>query len=125
MKIALGQINPTVNDFAGNSAKIVGFSRRAQNSGASLILFPELSICGYPPRDLVDRPSFLLRNRETLDHIAHETKGIAVVCGCLSQPLCYPPDAHRTDRYSQQQGRQPRCQWIWRYGGQQCQQTGQ
>ena len=84
MKIALGQINPTVGDFAGNAAKIIQFSRRAQADGAGLILFPELSVCGYPPRDLVERPSFVARNRETLDRIARETQGIAVICGVVT-----------------------------------------
>jgi NAD+ synthase (glutamine-hydrolysing) len=84
VKIALGQINPTVGDFAGNAAKIIQFSRRAQADGAGLILFPELSVCGYPPRDLVERPSFVARNRETLDRIATETSGIAVICGVVT-----------------------------------------
>jgi NAD+ synthase (glutamine-hydrolysing) len=84
VKIALGQINPTVGDFAGNAAKIIQFSRRAQADGAGLILFPELSVCGYPPRDLVERPSFVARNRETLDRIAAETQGIAVICGVVT-----------------------------------------
>ena len=84
MKIALGQINPTVGDFSGNAAKIIQFSRRAQADGAGLILFPELSVCGYPPRDLVERPSFVARNRETLDRIAGETHGIAVICGVVT-----------------------------------------
>jgi NAD+ synthase (glutamine-hydrolysing) len=84
VKIALGQINPTVGDFAGNAAKIIQFSRRAQADGAGLILFPELSVCGYPPRDLVERPSFVARNRETLDRIARETHGIAVICGVVT-----------------------------------------
>src|SRR5580698_7151049 len=84
VKIALGQINPTVGDFSGNAAKIVDFSRRAQTAGAGLILFPELSVCGYPPRDLVERPSFVARNRETVDRIAAETSGIAVICGLVT-----------------------------------------
>ena len=84
MKIALGQINPTVGDFSGNAAKIGEFSRRAQASGAGLILFPELSVCGYPPRDLVERPSFVARNRETVEQIAAETRGIAVICGLVT-----------------------------------------
>jgi NAD+ synthase (glutamine-hydrolysing) len=84
VKIALGQINPTVGDFSGNAAKIVEFSRRAQSAGAGLILFPELSVCGYPPRDLVERPSFVARNRETVDRIAAETNGIAVICGLVT-----------------------------------------
>jgi NAD+ synthase (glutamine-hydrolysing) len=84
VKIALGQINPTVGDFAGNSAKIVEFSHRAQSAGAGMILFPELSVCGYPPRDLVERPSFVARNRETAEKIAAQTRGIAVICGLVT-----------------------------------------
>jgi len=84
VKIALGQINPTVGDFSGNAAKIIDFARRAQAAGAGLILFPELSVCGYPPRDLVERPAFVAKNRQTLDRIAAETNGIAVICGLVT-----------------------------------------
>jgi NAD+ synthase (glutamine-hydrolysing) len=84
VKIALGQINPTVGDFSGNASKIIDFSRRAQQAGAGLILFPELSICGYPPRDLVERSSFVTRNRESAEHIAAQTWGIAVICGLVT-----------------------------------------
>jgi NAD+ synthase (glutamine-hydrolysing) len=84
MKLALGQINPTVGDFSGNAAKIVGFARQAQAAGAGLVVFPELSVCGYPPRDLVERSSFVARNRETVEHIAAETRSIAVICGLVT-----------------------------------------
>jgi NAD+ synthase/NAD+ synthase (glutamine-hydrolysing) len=84
VKIALGQINPTVGNFSGNAAKIIEFSRRAQTQGVSLILFPELSVCGYPPRDLVERNSFVEQNRKTVEHIAAETKGISVICGVVT-----------------------------------------
>ncbi|HET8826839.1 MAG TPA: NAD+ synthase [Terriglobales bacterium] len=84
MKLALGQINPTVGDFAGNSAKIIEYSTRARSQGAGLILFPELSVCGYPPRDLVERASFVTHNREAAEHIASETRGIAVICGLVT-----------------------------------------
>jgi NAD+ synthase/NAD+ synthase (glutamine-hydrolysing) len=84
VKIALGQINPTVGDFSGNAAKIVDFAHRAQAAGAGMILFPELSVCGYPPRDLVERPSFVARNRETVERIAAETSNIAVICGLVT-----------------------------------------
>jgi len=93
VKIALGQINPTVGDFSGNAAKIVDFSRRAQAVGAGLILFPELSVCGYPPRDLVERTSFVARNRETVEQIAAQTQGIAVICGLVTPA---PADAGRS-----------------------------
>jgi NAD+ synthase (glutamine-hydrolysing) len=84
VKIALGQINPTVGDFSGNATKIIDFSRRAQAAGAGMILFPELSLCGYPPRDLVERPSFVSHNREAAERIAAQTKGIAVICGLVT-----------------------------------------
>lgn len=84
MKIGLGQINPIVGDFAGNSAKIIEYAGRAKSQGAGLILFPELSICGYPPRDLVERASFVSHNWEAAEHIATETEGIAVICGLVT-----------------------------------------
>ena len=84
MKIALGQINPTVGDFSGNAAKMIGFATQARAAGAGLILFPELSVCGYPPRDLVEQPSFVASNQETAEKIAAETRGIAVICGLVT-----------------------------------------
>src|SRR5579859_3977084 len=84
MKIALGQINPTVGDFCGNAEKIVEYARRAKERGADLVLFPELAICGYPPRDLVEKPSFVTQNGETLAQIAKQTNGISVVCGLVT-----------------------------------------
>lgn len=84
MIIALGQINTTVGDFSGNVAKIVEYTRRAREAGAHLALFPELSICGYPPRDLVEKPAFLARNQRALEEVAAATNGIAVVCGFAS-----------------------------------------
>jgi NAD+ synthase (glutamine-hydrolysing) len=84
VKIALGQINPTVGDFSGNAAKIIQFAVQARDAGAGLILFPELSVCGYPPRDLVERPSFVARCRATVEKIAAETHDIAVICGTVT-----------------------------------------
>jgi NAD+ synthase (glutamine-hydrolysing) len=84
VRIVLGQINTTVGDFLGNSAKIIEYAQRARSTGADLILFPELSICGYPPRDLVERPWFVERNRESAELIARETQGIAVICGLVT-----------------------------------------
>jgi NAD+ synthase/NAD+ synthase (glutamine-hydrolysing) len=84
VKIALGQINPTVGGFSGNANKIIEFAGRARAAGAGLILFPELSVCGYPPRDLVERPTFVAKNRESVDRIAAESKGISVICGLVT-----------------------------------------
>jgi NAD+ synthase (glutamine-hydrolysing) len=84
VKIALGQINPTVGDFSGNAAKIIEFALQARSAGAGLILFPELAVCGYPPRDLVDRPWFVARSQATVEKIAGATQGIAVICGTVT-----------------------------------------
>ncbi len=70
MKIALAQINPTVGDFAGNSAKIVEFAERAAQRGAGLAIFSELSLCGYLPFDLIERPQFIDRNERELACLA-------------------------------------------------------
>jgi NAD+ synthase (glutamine-hydrolysing) len=70
MKIALAQFNPTVGDFAGNSARIVSLSERAKQRGADLAVFSELCLCGYPPQDLLERPAFIERNQKELKALA-------------------------------------------------------
>lgn len=85
MKIALGQINTTIGDFSGNTAKIIDYSNQAKAAGAGLILFPELSVCGYPPRDLVEKPSFLQRNLEALEKIKQAACGITIICGVVTK----------------------------------------
>lgn len=70
MKIALAQLNPTVGDFAGNSAKILEFAERAEKRSADLAVFSELSLCGYLPLDLIERPEFLARNERELLSLA-------------------------------------------------------
>jgi NAD+ synthase (glutamine-hydrolysing) len=82
VKIALAQINPTVGDFAGNTRLILDFKQRAAEQGADLAIFPELSICGYPPADLLEKRSFLARAAESLEQIAAQTAtGPAILCG--------------------------------------------
>ncbi len=81
MKLALAQINTTIGDFAGNRDKITAYAARAKDAGAGLVLFPELSLCGYPPRDLVEKHGFAARNRAELAALAESTRGIRVVCG--------------------------------------------
>ena len=83
MKIALAQINPTVGDFGGNLEKIVAASRRAAEQGARLTVFSELAICGYPPADFLEKPSFLARCRTAVDDLAAATAELptAVLAG--------------------------------------------
>jgi NAD+ synthase/NAD+ synthase (glutamine-hydrolysing) len=84
VKIALGQINPTIGDFTGNSKKIIESARQALAHGAEMILFPELAVCGYPPRDLLEKPAFVERNQQVVNEIAKAVPGITVVCGFVS-----------------------------------------
>ena len=84
MKIALGQINPTIGDFTGNSKKIIESSRQALAQGAEMILFPELAVCGYPPRDLLEKPAFVERNTQVVNEIAQAVPQITIVCGFVS-----------------------------------------
>jgi len=83
VKIALAQINPTVGDFTGNLDKILSVSRRAAEAGARLTVFSELAICGYPPADFLEKPSFLARCRTAVDELAAATRGLptAVLAG--------------------------------------------
>jgi len=74
VKMALAQINVTVGDIAGNAQRIVEFSRRAHAQGARVVLFPELSLCGYPPEDLLLRPAFM---RACADALAGSAKALA------------------------------------------------
>jgi len=52
LKVALAQINPTVGAIEGNAAKIAGYIARARDAGVAVVVFPELSLTGYPPEDL-------------------------------------------------------------------------
>ncbi|WP_263357546.1 NAD+ synthase [Acidicapsa ligni] len=83
MKIALAQINPTVGDFTGNLAKIVSATQSAASSGARLTVFSELSLCGYPPADLLEKPSFLARCVSVIEELCAATASLptAVLVG--------------------------------------------
>lgn len=70
MKIAIAQINPTVGDLAGNAQRILTAARQASDAGADLLLTPELSLCGYPPRDLLMRPSFIAQMKKQVEDLA-------------------------------------------------------
>ena len=86
MKIALAQINPTVGDFDGNARKILDFAGRAQQGGADLVLFPELSVSGYWPADLLEKPAFVARAAQVVDEIAARTAGssTAIILGYVT-----------------------------------------
>jgi len=90
MKVALGQINTTVGDVRGNVDKMVQFAERAWGGGADLIAFHELSIPGYPPKELAKRRDFVSANLNALDRLREECPGIGLVCGYI-EPVGYGP----------------------------------
>ena len=86
--VGLGQINPTVGDFAGNTDKICSYIESAETQGLDLLIFPELSISGYPVWDLANKASFIQKNQESLRTIIAVTKGkhVAVTVGFIDHP---------------------------------------
>ena len=85
MKIALGQINTVIGDFAGNVARILDFYARAVSAKADLVLFPELAITGYPPRDLLLKPQFVTDNLAALDQLAGKVRGPPMIVGYVDR----------------------------------------
>lgn len=85
MKIALAQLNPTIGDLTGNAQNLLTAAQQASAAGARLMLTPELSLCGYPPRDLLMNPSFVTAMADTLQQLATELPtGLAVLVGTVA-----------------------------------------
>lgn len=87
MKIALAQTNTTVGDLSGNAERILSFARRAAEYHADVVVFPELTLTGYPPRDLLEKQSFLDGCEQQLERIAAESAGLnlAIICGTVTR----------------------------------------
>jgi NAD+ synthetase len=85
MKIAICQINPIIADFEYNTSLILDATEEARRSGCSLAVFPELSIMGYPPKDLLERPAFVSENLEKIQWLASRIKGLDIVCGYVDR----------------------------------------
>ncbi|MCL4473236.1 MAG: NAD+ synthase [Actinobacteria bacterium] len=86
IRLALAQINSIVGDLDGNAAKIAGYIERAKSSGADIVVFPELSLTGYPPEDLTFNPDFLDANTAALEGLCGKAIGIVVIIGYLDSP---------------------------------------
>ena len=82
MRIALGQLNTTVGDLHGNVDRMIVTAREAVARGAEVVVFPELSVNGYPPRDFVEKESFLDRTQEELERLTVETADLNAVLVC-------------------------------------------
>ncbi|HPD61006.1 MAG TPA: nitrilase-related carbon-nitrogen hydrolase, partial [Thermodesulfobacteriota bacterium] len=83
MKIALAQINTTIGDFEGNTEKILRFIDIARHKACNLVIFPELTIPGYPPTDYIDKQDFIRSNVEKLELITKASQRIGVIVGYL------------------------------------------
>jgi NAD+ synthase (glutamine-hydrolysing) len=94
VRVALAQVNTTVGDFAGNAARVRQAAERARALGAGLVVFPELALCGYPPRDFLDLPEFLARAARTLAELAAPaawSRGLALAIGFPEADPSAPP----------------------------------
>jgi NAD+ synthase/NAD+ synthase (glutamine-hydrolysing) len=87
MKIALAQTNSTVGDLCGNAQRILTFVHRAAEAGAQVVAFPELALVGYPPRDLLEKQSFLDGAEQHLAQLASDTASmdLAIICGTVTR----------------------------------------
>jgi NAD+ synthetase len=81
MRLALAQINPTVGDLQGNLRLIRDAIRKGEKSGADIVVFPELCVSGYPPKDLLERPAFVRECRDALEELAASVGDTAAVVG--------------------------------------------
>ncbi len=81
MKIALAQINCHIGNFEGNVAQMQEAIRDAKSKNADIICFPELAVCGYPPRDFLEFDNFIKKSKEAVEELAKAAVGIAVVVG--------------------------------------------
>src|SRR5438309_9471426 len=85
LRVCLAQINTTVGDLEGNTRRICEAIDRSRDLGTDIICFPELSISGYPPEDLLLKADFVRGNLASLEEVARRTKGIAAVVGFVDQ----------------------------------------
>src|SRR3990172_125333 len=81
LRIAMAQINTTVGDIDGNAKKIIEYIEKAEGLKADIVVFPELSVTGYPPEDLLMKADFIRGNKESLKKIAKKTKNITAIVG--------------------------------------------
>jgi NAD+ synthase (glutamine-hydrolysing) len=81
MKIALVQINPLIGDFKHQCDRIAAYCLEARQKGCDLAVFPELAVCGYPPRDLLEQKAFVEASLKALEYLVQHIRGIGVVVG--------------------------------------------
>ena len=122
MRLALAQINSVVGDLEGNRDRVLARLDEAKEAGADLVLFPELVVTGYPPEDLLLRPSFVRAAERTLGEIAVATRGLVALVGAADEVVDVvvlgvevaagervgPPRRERPHQARRELGRRPR-----------------
>src|SRR4051812_35931440 len=81
MRIALAQINPTIGDIVGNLKKHLDAVKQAREEGGEVVLFPEMSILGYPPKDLLLKPAAIQLSADAVERVAEAARGITALVG--------------------------------------------
>ncbi|MBI5598967.1 MAG: NAD+ synthase, partial [Deltaproteobacteria bacterium] len=81
----MAQINPTVGALERNAGKILGFAEKAAGAHCDLVVFPELAVTGYPPEDLLLKPSFIGDNIKTLQKLSRKIRGITAIVGFVDK----------------------------------------
>ena len=87
MRVLVAQLDPTIGDFSGNIQKIIQALKHAQTKNADIVLFSELTVCGYPPEDLVLHDHFVTSSEDALQKILPHTKGLMAVVGLVRRNL--------------------------------------
>jgi len=85
MKISVCQTNPIIGDFDHNIALMRSAIERAETEGCTLVIFPEMSLMGYPPKDLLEKPLFIRENLKRLEELARSVTRISVICGFVDR----------------------------------------
>jgi NAD+ synthase (glutamine-hydrolysing) len=85
LRVAIAQINTVVGDFKANADKVKTGIKQARQLNADVVLFPEMTLSGYPPEDLLHKQGFIKENMTTLERIVPHTKGITAIVGTLEQ----------------------------------------
>jgi NAD+ synthase (glutamine-hydrolysing) len=85
LRLALAQINPTVGDLSGNADKIISYVKKAKKDKSDIVVFPELSLTGYPPEDLILKPQFIADNLSGIKRISRSVSGITAVIGFIDR----------------------------------------
>ena len=102
MKIAIAQLNYHIGNFEGNLKKMLEATANAKDQGAELVVFGELAVTGYPPRDFLEFDDFIRNSEEIVDRLAAAAIGIAIVVGAPSRnPVVEGKDLYNSAYFSQ------------------------